>query len=224
MRVREINLAHLIGRLRLNRGDLLHKLREELHPLFAIFERHLLRDTGDDREVKIAFERAFEDYAVRIDERKLGSFAQKGDRRALGDLDFDSIGQRTAHAGVLNPGEHFYLATSLINRDSKKALAAIGNKDLAHALRANVVIAFYADLVGMKQSHSTRCEQEAAAFIRRRRASETDSGPGRHAQIRFPGLPAELSPLNFDRFLPAKVLRLFIRDYLLRIDFGVDRF
>jgi hypothetical protein len=76
----------------------------------------------------------------------------------------------------------------------------------------------------MQQSHLPGHEQEAAAFVRCRGTGEAEGRPGRHAQICFPGLPAEFPPLDLDRLLAAKILRLLIRNDFLRIDVGVDRF
>ena len=41
-------------------------------------------------------------------------------------------------------------------------------------------------------------------------AGDSKAHAKRHAQIRFPGFPAEFPPLDLQRLLPAKILRLFV--------------
>jgi len=69
-----------------------------------------------------------------------------------------------------------------------------------------------------------RREHEAAAFVRCRRTGEAEGRPGRRAQVRFPGLPAEFPPFDLDRLLAPKILRFLIRNDFLRINVGVDGF
>jgi hypothetical protein len=53
---------------------------------------------------------------------------------------------------------------------------------------------------------------------------QAESGPSGDTEIALPSLPTELAPLDLDRPLPAKILRLFIRENFLGIDTGVDGF
>jgi hypothetical protein len=43
-------------------------------------------------------------------------------------------------------------------------------------------------------------------------------------QVGLPGFPAELSPLDLDRLLPAEILRLFVGQNFLRVGLRVDDF
>src|ERR1700683_1913802 len=69
----------------------------------------------------------------------------------------------------------------------------------------------------MNQRHSRRREQKMPAGICHARTRDSNAHSDRDAQIRLPGLPAKLSPLNLQRLLPAKILRLFVGQEFLGI-------
>ena len=203
---------------RLNR---LNKSGEELHALFALVDRHLGADAAHYRKMKIAFQGPLENHSVRIDEIHLAAIAQKCDRRALGDFDFDSIGKRAPHRGLLHPRQRFDLLAALVKRNAQHAVIAIGCKNSQHIRRLHVVIARDVNLVGLQQRHCGSMQKKIFGNVSHACQRESGEDPQRHAQIRHPGFPAELPPLDLERLLPPEILRLFVRQNFLRVNVRV---
>src|SRR5277367_2752249 len=124
---------------------------KKFHAFFAIFERHAQVHSGDDRKMKIAFQRARKDHAVGVDEFHLIAGAEESDGRAFGDVDFDGVGQRAANDGLFDPGERFDLAPAGVERDAQDAVVAVAAENFAHAIGGDVVGFGNLHLVGMNQ-------------------------------------------------------------------------
>ena len=72
------------------------------------------------------------------------------------------------------------------------------------------------DLLRMNQRHFGRGIQKIADNVCGCSGTRPGAGPHRDAQIRLPRFLAELPPLDLERLLPAKILRLFVRQDFLR--------
>jgi hypothetical protein len=74
----------------------------------------------------------------------------------------------------------------------------------------------------MNQFHFASGKQKLPADVRASRSGYAGSGPQRDAKPRLPGLPAELPPLDLERFLPPEILGLFVSQDFLGISFRLD--
>ena len=101
-------------------------------------------------------------------------------------------------------------------------MIAVGGENFEHAAARHVLVAGNLHLIGMNQRHFRRGEQKMTERVTRRRSRERDHAPKRDAQIRLPGFLAEFAPLDFQRLLPAEILRLFVGQNFLGISVRVD--
>jgi hypothetical protein len=159
---------------------------------------------------------------VNIDERKAAALAQESDRRPLGNVHLQSVRQRAANGGLRDPWNCFELPTTLFERNAQHALITINRKNFQHGSGFDVMIAGNVNLIGMNKSHLARREQKLAADIGAADARDAGRGPQRDAEIRLPGFPAKLAAPDFERFLPPKILRLFVSQDFLGISFRLD--
>src|ERR1700722_11107950 len=132
------------------------KAGEKLHAFFAIIERHGSVQSGDHRTMKVALRGARQDHAVDVDEFHLIAGAEKSDRRAFGNVDFDGIGQRAAYHRLLHPGQRFDLPAALVEVDTQHAVVAVHAENFPDAIGSDVVSVGNLNLVGMNQGHGFR--------------------------------------------------------------------
>ena len=151
--------------------------------------------------------------------------AQKSDRSPLDNFHLDRVRKRPANRGLLDPGNRFESGAAVRQRNAQDAAAAIGTKNIQHARARNVAIAGKFHLIGMNQrTFPARSAGNARRLIGEPRARDTHRGPSRNAQIRLPGFAAEFAALDLDRLLPPKILRLFVGQDFLGVNFRLDGF
>src|SRR5580704_3307832 len=147
--VGEIHFAHLLRRSRMRGLNLLDESREEPQTLFALVDRHFRADAAHHRKMKIAFQRPLQNHSIGIDKARLAAFAQKCDRSALGDINFNLIGKRAPHRCLLHPRQRFDLLPALVQRNAQHAVIAIGCKNPQHIRGLHVTIPGNVNLVGL---------------------------------------------------------------------------
>ena len=84
------------------------------------------------------------------------------------------------------------------------------------------MIAVNFNLLGMDQRCFRRSQQKVREKICSGGAGNGNRCPKSNAEIGLPGFPAELAPLDLDRLLPAKILRLFVRQDFLWVGVRAD--
>ncbi len=220
VRIGEIHFADLARGAGAGRFGLLHESSIKLHATLAISRGHVCADPGDNRKIEIARERAFEDDAVGINQDHVRALPQKRNGSPLGDFNFDLVGKGAAYRGLLDPGNGLNLPPARIERNAQDAPIAVHSKDpadggeryvsqLLSTVRGNL------NLIGMDQGHFRRSQQKVADKISDTGGRETHSGPKCDARVRLPGFPAKLAPLDLERLLATKILRLLLSEDFL---------
>jgi hypothetical protein len=177
--------------------------------------------------MKISRDWPLENHSMRVDERQVAALPQKRDRRSLAELHLNRVRQRAANRGVFDPRNRFELAPPLIDGNAKDAFSTVGGENFQHRCARDVVqrLAIAAgndDLLGVDQRHFRRRNEEVCGVEGDPNAGDAGATPKRDPKIRLPCAAAELAPLDFQRFLPTKILRLLVRQDLLRVRVDLD--
>jgi hypothetical protein len=131
------------------------------------------------------------------------------------DFHFNLIGQGATYHRMLDPGYSLDLTPAGIERNAQNALATIDGENFEHALGRNIMVPIHGDLVRMHERHFMRGQQKIGNRISDTGRGETRSRPESDASVRPPRFAAEFSTLDFERLLPPKILRLFVREDFL---------
>src|SRR5208337_5074674 len=222
-RIAEVQFADALRRAHTHQLNILKEFLVRLHALFAFIARHAFRKSGNDREAEVLALRPIEQHAMRIHEDQLGAIAEKGNGRALGDLDAQVIWQDALHAGFLHPGELLNLRAALIQRNAQDAAVAVVDEKLENLLARHDVVAGNCDLVGLQQEHLRRVQRIAHRVNRGGYGKRADYQPKKDAAIERPGPAAEFLAANLHRLLAAQITRLFVRHQLRPVGFLVSR-
>src|SRR6266404_2121078 len=221
--VGEVHFTDAIGRAGAHQVDVVHELLIRLHALAALFAGHALGESGDDGKLQLFAARTIENHAVRVDERQLGSIADKSDGRALGQLNANAIGENALQAGGLDPGNLFESSAAGVQRNAENAEAAIARKLLQHRFAADDVIAANFDLIRPNEQHGLAIQQKAAGRPCGGDARDSNHAIKKYAPVEWPAPSGEFLAADFNGLLTPQIARLIVTEQLGPIRLGVRR-